>query len=166
MKKKEPIGIGIEAAVIGAEKGHVWIKDILDFYKDMVFINDPKYYWNIIMPRVVTRISVEKYGFRLIPIYLVLRGDIHLYSPDVFSICYDLSITGQKMCNCWEKETKLDMLNHICAHSWWEGRDVTTFKHRFKALVIKIVGTKQIKNIKDLLKRFRERFFENKLRKM
>lgn len=71
---KELLGIGIEAGVLGAEKGHQWIEDILQYYDKLEFKNDPKYYCNFIMPRVLNRVSKDKYGFRQIPVYQHLMG--------------------------------------------------------------------------------------------
>lgn len=73
-KNRELIGIGIEAGVLGAEKGHEWITDILHYYDNLEFKNDPKYYCYYIMPRVVNRISIEKYGFKQIPVFQSLIG--------------------------------------------------------------------------------------------
>jgi len=151
--KGSSVGLGIEAAVLGAEKGHPWIKDVMDFYISKEFINKPKFYWNIIMPRVMTKISIEKYGFRLVPIYQVLESDIHLYPPDVFSSCYDISINrlGGRDDNTYLKlgdENKIRYAFHICAHSWWEGAEVDSCVYRIKKSLINFFGKKKITQMK------------------
>ncbi|GBU08600.1 hypothetical protein AwDysgo_19310 [Bacteroidales bacterium] len=153
ISKGTSAGLGIEAAVIGAEKNHVWIKDILDFYTDREFVNDPKYYWSIIMPKIMTAISIEKYGFRLVPIYQVLKNDIHLYPPDVFSSCFDLRLTQLELTDdiyLRLGENKIRYSYHICAHSWSEGADTSSLSYRFKKLIILLVDKKIISYFKKI----------------
>ncbi len=154
LKKKEANGIGIEAAVIGAEKGHHWIKNILDFYQDKEFINDPKYYWSIIMPRVMLKITVEQYGFKYIPLYQVLDGDIHLYPPDVFSTCYDLAIIKKTNDDipALGEDNKIRYSLHLCAHSWYEFEDKKSWGQSVKKIVLKILGKKNTDKIKRAFK--------------
>ena len=154
IKHKTPIGLGIEAAVLGAKKGHPWIKDILDFYKDKEFINDPKYYWSIIMPRVMTKVSEEKYGFRYVPLYQVLKEDIHLYPSDVFSSSYDMSLTGfTRDIESLKKlgdDNKVRYSFHICAHSWWEGVNQKSLNYRTRKMLLRIFGKAFIGKLKSL----------------
>jgi hypothetical protein len=138
LKKKEkfPIGLGIEAAVIGAQKGHPWIKDLMDFYENREFINDHDYYWNIIMPRVMTKISMEKYGFKYIPVYQILKEDVHIYPPDVFSM--------------QNPPCEIKYSTHICAHSWYEGKKANSYK---KFILEKIIGINNWNRIKKIIRK-------------
>ncbi|GHT75429.1 hypothetical protein AGMMS50262_10690 [Bacteroidia bacterium] len=150
VKKKNPIGCGIEAAVLGAEKGHTWIRDIMDFYKDKEFINDPKYYWKIIMPRVLTQVSVEKYGFKYVPVYQVLDQDVHLYPPDIFSrnsykfTCSDITKLGD--------DNPIEYSVHLCAHSWYEGANQQGFVYRTKKIILNVFGKKLIHVLQALFR--------------
>ena len=135
-KEKEPKGLGIEAAVIGAQKEHPWIKDLMDFYKDREFINDPDYYWSIIMPRVMMKVSLEKYGFKFIPVYQILKEDVHLYPPDVFSM--------------QNPPSEIKYSTHICAHSWYEGIEANSFK---KFILEKVIGKNNWNKIKQVLRK-------------
>lgn len=154
LNKKEIIGCGIEAAVLGSEKGHPWIEDMMSRYDGLIFRNDPKFYWNIIMPRVMTRLSVEKYGFRYVPIYQVLKEDIHIYPSDVFSSLYNLDTIGLK-----DKEDYLERLGespirysfHICAHSWWEGAKYGLV-WKVKHLLLRLIGKNIIAKVKPTRK--------------
>jgi len=160
IKKEQNIeklkGIAIEAAVLGAEKEHPWIKDILNFYQDREFINQPQYYWNIILTKVILEISMKKYGFVPVPVYQVLKDDIHLYSPDVFSSCYDLSLTKLPVDEYIYKslgENQTRYAYHICAHSWWEGVNYNSLSYKIKSFFVNVLGKKNIQILKSLRKK-------------
>jgi hypothetical protein len=85
IKKGSTAGLGIEAAVIGAEKHHPWIEHLLDYYTDKKFINDPDFYDNFIVSGIIADLSAASFGFTFRPIYQVMDHDVHLYPPDVFS---------------------------------------------------------------------------------
>lgn len=121
--KKETIGLGIEAAVLGCEKGHPWLTDVMDYYKGRTFINDYKFHYDQIMPRVLQRVSIEKYGFKLVPLEQELKEGIHIYPAELFSYIPDFSILGKE-----RNESTIDSLGedvirysfHHCAHGWWD----------------------------------------------
>lgn len=75
----------IEAAVIGSVKGHPWIKDILDYYKDKSFINPDGSVNNKILPVIMSYISRQQYNFNPNGQYQVLKSDVHVYPEDFFS---------------------------------------------------------------------------------
>ncbi|MBN1969109.1 MAG: glycosyl transferase [Candidatus Delongbacteria bacterium] len=75
----------IEAAIIGAEKGHPWLKDILDYYDGRRFIREDGSYDQKILPVIMSLITVDKYGFQLDGQKQVLKNDIHIYPEDYFS---------------------------------------------------------------------------------
>jgi hypothetical protein len=139
-KAKCPVGVGIEAAVIGARKGHPWIRDLMGFYENREFINEHDYYWNIIMPRVMTKVSVEKYGFKYIPVYQVLKEDVHIYPPDVFSM--------------QNPPCEIKYATHICAHSWYEGKKAAPYR---KFILEKIIGLNNWRRIKEFVGKRRQR---------
>jgi hypothetical protein len=124
INKKETIGLGIEAAVLGCERGHSWLADVMEYYNDKTFINDYKFQFDQIMPRVLQRVSIEKYGFKLVPLEQELKGGIHIYPAEVFSYIPDFNLL------MLERNTDaIDSLGdniirysfHHCAHGWWEG---------------------------------------------
>ena len=149
LKKKEVYGVAIEAAVIGAQKGHVWIRDIMELYRGKEFINEPDVLWSMILPRLMMKVSVEKYGFRYVPVYQLLKEDIHLYPPDIFSSVYDWRIAGIDK-NTIENFLLLGEINkvryafHICAHSWWDDRLDRSFGKTVKKILVSIFGLKVI----------------------
>ena len=75
----------IEAAVMGAEKGNPWLKDILNYYNDKAFIKEDGSYDTKILPVIISIISQEKYGFVPNGKYQELKSDIHIYPEDFFS---------------------------------------------------------------------------------
>lgn len=156
LHKKEIIGLGIEAAVLGCEKKHEWINDIMEYYRDKIFINDPKYYTDFIMPRILTRISKEKYGFKMVPTYQVLEQDIHIFSCDVFSSIYNWkTITTADYfpleTDLGESPTRYAF--HICAHSWYENHSEKGLEYKIKKLIIRILGKPMVSKFKIIFKR-------------
>lgn len=150
-KKKEINGVAIEAAVIGAEPEHPWIKDVLQFYENKKFINNQRFCFEMIMPRIIKNISKE-YGFREIPIYQVLKEDVHLYPPDVFSSCWDLSVTGLPNDNMrilrLGEDNQTRYAFHICAHSWYESLETKKLSWKVKKIILCLLGKKFIDKIK------------------
>lgn len=128
INKKEVIGLGIEAAVMGSEKGHPFMADVMDYYRDLEFVNNPAYHFQYIMPRVLTRVAIEKYGFLQVPNFQIIKEGIYLYPCDVFSSVYDWKIIQAKDINdAYEKlaSNPVRYSCHICAHAWYEGRENT-----------------------------------------
>lgn len=140
-------GLNIEAAILGSIHKHPWIKSILEYY-DIVEFNKDKIN-ELIMPLIITKQSLD-FGFKYIPIYQVLDCDVHIYPPDTFSSCYDLSIT-----KCKETEIGRNCIRyarHKCAHSWYEEKKYDTCSYRIKKLILNIVGKKIISKIKNIFK--------------
>lgn len=84
LNKKERL-VGIEAAVLGAEKGASWLKDVLDYYEGKHFSLNPKVLKKNIMPRILARTLHEKYGFQYYPIFQRLSNGMEIYPAEVFS---------------------------------------------------------------------------------
>lgn len=151
--KKEVIGLGIEAAVMASEKGHVWVKDVMNYYDGKEFINNPKYYTDFIMPRILTRVSKEKYGFKLVPMYQILEQDIHIFSCDVFSSIYNWDTIRTKEYSPSDLdlgESPIRYAYHLCAHSWYEMSSSIPILYRIKKVLFRLLGKSKI----DRLKRF------------
>ena len=158
LRKKEVFGVAIEAAVIGAQKGHAWILDIMEFYHDKEFINDPDYYMSIMMPRVMLKVSVEKYGFRYVPVFQLLKDDVHLYPPDVFSSSYDWRLDGISN-NTIDNFLLMGEINkvryafHLCAHGWWNAKLDRSFGVKIKKIIFSILGANVINTLQKPFKR-------------
>jgi len=61
---KENSKYGIEAAVIGAEKGCKWIGQCLNYYKNKHFISNQKSHSMKVLPQVMTNILSTDYKFK------------------------------------------------------------------------------------------------------
>lgn len=150
-REKEIRGVAIEAALMGAEAGHPWIKDILQFYENKTFVNDQRFCFEMIMPQILKNVSKD-YGFREVPIYQVLKEDVHLYPPDVFSSCWDLSVTNlpddDMRILCLGEDNKIRHAIHICAHSWYESSETKKLSWKIKNMILRLFGKKFIDKIK------------------
>lgn len=102
--KKEKL-VGIEAAVLGSEKGASWLKNVLDYYDGRHFSMKRKEIEKNIMPRVIARILHKKYGFEYFPVFQRLDNGMHIYPAEVFS-----SVRA--------KGTIINYSAHLGANSW------------------------------------------------
>lgn len=82
--KKERL-VGIEAAVLGAEKGEQWAKDVMDYLGNQNFSNKKSDLEKNIMPRVIARILNKDYGFKYFPVFQKLDNGFMIFPPEVFS---------------------------------------------------------------------------------
>ena len=72
-------GIQIQAAVMGAEKGNPFVKEVMDWYSDKHFVNeDGTIRTNVLSPYIYARVA-EKIGFIYKDIDQNLPGGIHIY---------------------------------------------------------------------------------------
>lgn len=143
-------GLNIEAAVMGAEVNHPWIYQMLKYYDTVTFSLEPKIINSLIMPLIVTKVSID-YGFRYIPIYQVLDNNVHIYPPDTFSSCYDLSIN-----KCSEDEIGRNVVRyarHKCAHSWYEEEETLMKRIIFKIKheILNMIGKSKVDWLKNKL---------------
>lgn len=98
-------GIQIQAAVMGAEKGNSFVKEVMDWYKDKHFFNeDGTLGTNVLSPYIYARVA-EKMGFVYKDIDQCLPGNIRIYPSETFA--------GNK-----HEVTPYSYAIHLCAHSW------------------------------------------------
>ena len=98
-------GIQIQAAVMGAEKGNPFVKEVMDWYSDKHFVNeDGTIRTNVLSPYIYARVA-EKIGFLYKDIDQNLPGRIHIYPSETFA--------GNK-----HEVTPNSYAIHLCAHSW------------------------------------------------
>ena len=104
-------GIQIQAAVMGAEKGSPFVKEVLDWYEGKHFVKeDGTLRTDILSPYIYARVAETK-GFVYKDIDQQLPDRIHIYPSEIFA--------GNK-----HEVTKESYAIHLCAHSWhltpWE----------------------------------------------
>ena len=98
-------GIQIQAAVMGAEPGAPFIKDVLDWYKDKPFIKpDGTLATDVVSPQIYARVA-EKYGFIYADRDQQLSDNIMIYRSEIFA--------GNR-----HEGTPASYSIHYSAHSW------------------------------------------------
>lgn len=133
--KKDPLdkihGIQIQAAILGAEKGHPFFKDCLDYYDSATFKvgSDGIPEECDISPIIMAGIA-EKYGFKYLDLEQDLEEGFKLYPSKIFSSEVWLA-------------TKESVAVHCCSASWrhtnnsWE-RQVFNLKIYIKRILIRL----------------------------
>lgn len=129
-------GLGIEAAVLGAIPQHPWIKACLDIYDHIKFEHTEAFMNFIIMSGQMAKVSAQHFGFKYQPVYQVLKNDVHIYPPDVFS----------KRC----EDNVIKYSTHLCANSWRDPVEnkPSGFKHILKD---KIIGEQNWNRLRAIL---------------
>lgn len=98
-------GIEIQAAVMGAEKGCPFVKDVLNWYQDKHFVKpNGTLGLDVIAPQIYARIA-ENYGFRYIDTDQKLRDNIMIYRSEIFA--------GNR-----REATPVSYAIHFCENSW------------------------------------------------
>lgn len=98
-------GIQIQAAILGAEKGHPFMRDCMNYYHDKHFIlPDGSLNNKIISPFIFANIAID-YGFKFKDEEQDLKSGLKIYSSSLFASNMEL-IT--------EKAVAI----HCCAGSW------------------------------------------------
>lgn len=130
----------LQTGVMAAEKGHPWIKEILDEYNDKKFILENNELNTVPNPEVITKKTIEIYG--LIPNgqYRVLLDDIHIYPIEYF--CAKDWYTGEVKVN-----EQTCMIHHFSG-SWYDNKK--KLKVKFRTLLLKLVGKNGLENLKKI----------------
>ena len=79
------VGFGLQAAILGSESGHPYLKDCLEYYKDKHFIEpDGKFFDKLIAPDIFGMLAV-KYGFRYVNERQSLKNNMLIFPSHVFA---------------------------------------------------------------------------------
>ena len=114
-------GIQIQAAVMGAQKGTQFLKDILDWYRTARFLRpDGTPGITLQSPQIYARIA-EKYGFLYKDEDQPLAGNMMVYRSEIFA--------GNK-----HEVTPESYAIHYCAHSW-KGDLMERLRRRIKRIM-------------------------------
>lgn len=98
-------GIQIQAAVMGAQAGCPFLKEILDWYEGKHFIKpDGSLATDVLSPYIYARVA-EKYGFRYWDKDQDLAGNMKIFRSEIFA--------GNK-----HEVTPASYAIHLCEHSW------------------------------------------------
>ena len=115
-------GMGLLAALYGAEKGNAFIKECMDFFGNRHFINsDGSLYEQEINPGIMARLLV-KHGFRYVDKQQQLAGGMLILPSSVFA--------GDILCR-----TKESYAMHFMDNSWKEKKFKWWLKDYVKSLL-------------------------------
>lgn len=98
-------GIGIQAAIMGAEKGNSYMKDCLNYYNALHFSMNKGYDNMAIVAPNIYAINAEKYGFKYKNETQHLNNNMVIFKDNFFCIP--------------EFMTKRTFALHLVAHSWY-----------------------------------------------
>lgn len=98
-------GIQIQAAVMGAEPGCSFVKDVMEDYRQREFEMPGKLLGSGIMAPFIYARVMEKYGFKYKDVDQLLKDNIMVYRSEIFA--------GNK-----HEVTPDSYAIHYCAHSW------------------------------------------------
>lgn len=115
-------GIGIQAAIMGAEKGCLYLKDCLDYYKKLEFSMGKGYGNMAIVAPNVYAIIAEKYGFKYKNEDQILDYNMVIFKDEVFCIPEFLNNRTHAL--------------HLVAHSWYEPTIVQRIYQSFSSIKI------------------------------
>lgn len=99
-------GLGIQAAIIGGEKGHIFFKNLLDYYNTHEFILDNGEFNQLPAPAIYAKI-LENAGFVYRDIEQILTDRIHIFPSSVFAGYQTSHFSSTAI--------------HMCAGSWVDG---------------------------------------------
>lgn len=112
-------GIEMQAAVMGAEKGHPFPKQVLDWYQDKHFFKeDGTLGLDVIAPQIYARIA-EDYGFRYKDENQSLKEQMMIYRSEIFA--------GNR-----REITPASYAVHYCENSWVKLSFLDKIKHYWK----------------------------------
>ena len=132
----------VPTGMMAAEKGSVWAKELLDGYKDRVFIKEDGSFDTTTNTFVITKYMVDK-GLVLNNKYQDFPGLCTMYPSDYF--CPKDHRTGKIRCTS----------NTVCIHhfagSWIDHTFWSSLRHKSKVFFVKIFGDKFISFLSDIV---------------
>jgi hypothetical protein len=136
VKRYGKIGFGIQAAILGAQKGHPYLRDCLQWYEQQHFVlMDDRYNDKTIAPTIYAKIA-EKYGFQYKNEIQFLKNNMVIFPSTVFST-NSIDVT------------KDVYAVHYCNASW-QSKDWLRFFRRNK-FIRKIFGLNLFRTLDDII---------------
>lgn len=127
---------------MAAEKGHQWIKDLLDYYKDKKFILSDGSYDTKTNTQSITETTIENYGWQQKNIYQELKKGLIIYPFEVF--CAKDLKTGKI------QPTNNTYTIHHFSGSWHTKTD------KMKGKIIRFIGPKATRIVVKLKRKIKE----------
>lgn len=132
----------VPTGMMAAEKGSVWAKDLLDQYKDRVFVLPDGSFDMMTNTGVITDYMIEK-GLVLNNKYQDFPGLCTMYPADYF--CPKDHRTGKIRC------TPNTVCIHHFAGSWLQHKWYQDLRHSLKLFMVKVFGEKLIVFLSDIV---------------
>ena len=132
----------VPTGMMAAEKGSIWAKELLDQYKNRVFVKPDGSFDMTTNTTVITNYMLHK-GLILNNQYQDFPELCTMYPADYF--CPKDHRTGIIRC------TKNTTCIHHFAGSWLEHDVVSELRHKIKVLLVKYIGEKPIVFLSDLI---------------
>lgn len=114
--------INIEAAIMGAEPRHPFIKALLDYYNDLHFENKDGSINRIEMPLQISSIAEKSWGYNHVDMSQNLKDGITIYPSSVFS--------GNNDPRAYQHRDQLYAYHHTVA-SWVDAETELSHRGRF-----------------------------------
>lgn len=119
------VGIGIQAALMGAEAGHAFLRESMKHYEKTHFIGaDGKMQNKLIAPSIYA-IAAEKFGFQYRDKEQTLEQDMHILSSKTFASSRILA-------------DKDSVAVHLCAGSWRDNKPTVGKRRRISRLLQRV----------------------------
>lgn len=132
----------VPTGMMGAEKGSVWAKELMDGYKDRSFIREDGSLDTTTNTFVITGYMVDK-GLVLNNRYQDFPGLCTMYPSDFF--CPKDHRTGKIKC------TPNTVCIHHFAGSWIDYTWWTSLRHKSKIFFVRIFGEKLVSSLSDIV---------------
>jgi len=119
--------------IMGAEKGHEWIKSLLVYYEGRNFLLPDGSHDKTTNTKTITNTTINKFGWIPKDTHQILKGDLNIYPFDFF--CAKNFKTGEI------EITNNTYTIHHFSGSWHTGTD------KLKSIIIKIIGADMAKTL-------------------
>ena len=108
-------GMQIQAAVMGAQAGCPFVKEVLDWYQGRHFVREDGSLETVLLaPQIYARVA-ERHGFLYKDVDQSLDGNVKIFRSEIFA--------GNK-----HEVTPASYAIHLCAHSWHDSATEKIYK--------------------------------------
>ena len=117
------MGFNIEAAIMGAEPGHPFVRECMKYYEERHFVHEDGSFDNKynIMPWVISSIAKGMYGYGYENREYQMKDGVTIYSTDYFTnnLCYDYFFSPDtyavhRNAGSWMEMEHRGWLYHFC----------------------------------------------------
>ena len=121
----------IPTGFMAAEKGNVWIKELLDYYENRHFVNEDGSYDMKVNNVIITELSQERFGF-VAGDMAIKRGNVSLFPQEYFHPfprrAFDYTKTDPEKAKKYFCTTKDTYCIHYGTATWVDNRNTAMYK--------------------------------------